>query len=166
MIVTPAGKLTVPVVSTADLVERVKVTLKATRVDPRYADWRFCEDLQSGVGGDFEFLTYRPTEDLSAEDIRQHFRVLGFYGHPAAFMAWLIEQKPQGYRASFPEDGSCTRSDEDRLLAPSFHDCAGGITLSLHPLHVILDRGGEYVAFRQVSSEGIPLNYPHLPPAL
>lgn len=165
MIVIPSGKLTLPMVLTADLIERVRLRLKVTRIDPRYTDGSFCDDLRCGIGGDFEYLTYRPTEDLFAEDIRRYFRVRGFYGHVAAFMGWLVEQTPRGYRACFPEDDSCTRTDEDRLLAPSFHACEGGITLAMHPLHVILDQGGEYVAFRRVTSEGIPVNYPHLPPA-
>lgn len=149
----PEGRVTIPVLSTWDLIQRVREALDVTRIDPDYEHWRFCMHIvQPGGEGEseFEFLTYRPTENLYPEAIRQYFKERGYFGHPAAFMAWLIDQGPRGYRASFPEDEACYRSGNGRLKAPSFHACEGGITLSLHPLNVILDVGGVYVAFRQV----------------
>ncbi|QQR60323.1 hypothetical protein IPH19_02800 [Candidatus Uhrbacteria bacterium] len=153
--------ITVPDVSSATVLinmAKAMLQLDAPRALGSYLlKWSFIRDER---GKTYEVQIWKPGRQLvPATDVRGLFED-GFIGNTAAFIAWVIQQNPEGDHATIPEDLRLFITESDDRLADrdGFHRYAPHYIrkgnrreLGLHrEVRRAWDADCAYVAFREV----------------
>lgn len=112
----------------------------------------------SGRGKRFQYLAFkdRIRTHMFSEDVRNHFRKQGYYGHTAAFLVWLTWCGIQTRCATIPEDNACYSVPGGRLLAPytSSMSCSGRTRfVSYQDISMSWDEDFTFVGFRELPDE-------------
>lgn len=140
--------VTVPDLSSGDLIELVKRECKFTNFDEDLAAWDFIRDE---CGKTYEVRVYRPEREvIPAEEIRAYFKMFGFFGNTAVFVAWIAKHNPKGSHASIPEDDSLFQRG-DSLCALGFrHHGEDRLSDLDHDVRSRWRGRWSFVAFREV----------------
>lgn len=157
---TESNSIIVQDMFAVDLTALAKRDLDLHYIDPDYERWDFYRDNKgnpiSGRGKKFEVMIWRPelksNETISSEQVRCHFRRLGFVGHAGAFTEWR-RQNPtlMGHYASVLENDACwRRSSNGDLFVPYSDFGEGSRNLSQYWLINRWYGHWQFVAFREV----------------
>lgn len=148
------GLITVPDLSSADLIALAKMRCDLTQVYPDYRQWDMFEGADGRVirGRDktFRVSTWTPSRDVYSRDVREHFKANGFYGHAAAFIAWFINRMPRSpyAYATIPDDNGCYHSSGG-MYAPRLESPGPTRILGLHSYYSCWDAGWTFVGFKE-----------------
>jgi len=89
-------------------------------VADEFEDWKFLDDKERGASYEVRTMRFEPM--IQTAGVCRHFLEQGFDGNVAAFIEWVIEERPTGWFASLPSmPGRLWRNDFDPILrAPCF----------------------------------------------
>jgi len=134
--------------SASSLVTKATMELKTTLCSRELQNWDFVRDER---GKTYEVMTHSFGRDVSTDEVRNHFRALGFAGNTAAFVAWVTKHKPDGYHASILDFGRLWRTaDNTNLSTPFFKRNGDFLDLGLCSIEHKWGWGWIFVAFREV----------------
>lgn len=100
--------------------------LKLTHVDAGFDHWNFFDlpsdrtDRQIVL---FESKTWKPCRPVTSEDVRAHFRDIGFTGRVAEYLMWAVtaDMQPPHFSVSIPEPEDCYyKADSNHCFVPSY----------------------------------------------
>lgn len=114
-VLSERGLVTVPDCSTAELIALARKKLKLNYVDPDYANYDFFRRSRSVAGRSYRVFVWSPDRAVTNREVRARFRTVHADGNPAAFIAWIMEEDPEGRHASLPS-GSFLYRDPDSWL--------------------------------------------------
>lgn len=119
------GFVVVPDLSPIELVRLAAASIQ--NVADEFEDWDFLPDEDRGTR--FEARTRAFEREVRTEEVCRNFREDGYDGNAAAFIVWILSERPRGWCASIPTaPDRLWRKRSDRLLhAPCF--MGGGLFL-------------------------------------
>jgi hypothetical protein len=91
----------VPDLSASELTALAKKQLDVDRGDDALDKWDFIRDES---GKTYEVLVWKSDCEVTTEEVREHFKAEGADGNTAAFIAWVVKNRPKGKFTSIPLD--------------------------------------------------------------
>lgn len=112
--------VTVPDMSSADLIRHATQTLQGVSIDWEFESWDFLKDEDRGMS--FEVRTHAFGRRVWTAEVCKHFLRGGYEGNTAAFIAYVIDRRPRGWITSLSVKMSRLYRDrsEHTFKAPCF----------------------------------------------
>lgn len=150
----------VPDLSPIEIVSQLAQRIELTSLDSKFKKWNFCQyRIAKGQpvrtldvrGKRYEYLEWMPGKRVSTSQVWDHFGELRADGNTAAFIARIMQSKPQGYYASIPSDDALLfHGMFGRRHAPIFHSGTSLHGLLLSPVNRKWPDRWVFTAFREL----------------